>query len=255
MNNENSGSQKSIFEASEDKLTFSDHRTSGGRRNIGAAGYKDPGAVDASKSDFLVNFGESLSISPAEHGFETIKVGCAWDMSSAPDTSFFGKLFKRNKNIHIDLDLGCLYELKDGTRGALQAFGKLHGNLEQPPYIALSRDEREGDEAGDDEFMRISGKNWNQISRIFIYAYIYKGAPNWEVIKPQIHVTVPHHKPLVVVPSVHRTDLSLCVIAGIENRRDGIVLTNNTEYYPGHAEMDRALGFGLEWEDGEKDKQ
>ena len=37
----------------------------------------------------------------------------------------------------IDLDLGCLFELKDGRKGSVQALGKAFGSLQNPPYIAL----------------------------------------------------------------------------------------------------------------------
>ena len=57
---------------------------------------------------------------------------------------------------------------------------------------------------------------------------------------------------MVVVPDVHKDELAVCAITMIENVRNGIKLTNHTEYFPGHAEMDRAFGFGLEWDEGKK---
>lgn len=51
---------------------------------------------------------------------------------------------------------------------------------------------------------------------------------------------------------MERSELNVCVIAGLENVRNGIKLSHYTEYYPGHAEMDRAFGYGLQWDDGEK---
>ena len=43
------------------------------------------------------------------------------DNKIVQDTSFIGKLLKRTRPVDIDLDLGILYELKDGRRGAIQA--------------------------------------------------------------------------------------------------------------------------------------
>jgi tellurite resistance protein TerA len=57
---------------------------------------------------------------------------------------------------------------------------------------------------------------------------------------------------MIVTPQVDRSEQSVCVIAEVENVRNGIKLTNHTEYFPGHAEMDRAFAFGLSWSDGEK---
>jgi tellurite resistance protein TerA len=57
---------------------------------------------------------------------------------------------------------------------------------------------------------------------------------------------------MVVTIGSHHKNLGICAIAGLENVRNGIKLTNHTEYFPGHAEMDRAFGYGLEWDNGTK---
>ena len=44
----------------------------------------------------------------------------------------------------IDLDLGCLYELKDGRKGSVQALGNSFGSLQYPPFVALDGDDRTG---------------------------------------------------------------------------------------------------------------
>ena len=85
-----------------------------------------------------------------------------------------------------------------------------------------------------------------------MYVYIYNGIPNWAIIRPQIQVSIAGEHPMVVVPDVHKDELAVCAITMIENVRNGIKLTNHTEYFPGHAEMDRAFGYGLEWDVGTK---
>jgi tellurite resistance protein TerA len=126
------------------------------------------------------------------------------------------------------------------------------GNLEQAPYIALSGDERTGKTEGLDEFIMINGQKWPEIKRILVYVYIYNGNAVWEVLKPQIQLHLPGQKPMVVTLTNENKTLPLCAIAGLENVRNGIRFTNYTEYFPGHAEMDRAFGFGLEWTGGHK---
>jgi len=239
------GSLSSIQNATKSRAKFS-----GRGRARGAAGYVNPSDVSGNY-DFVKQSGETQSISPPEGGFTKIKVGAAWDNLFVEDTALFG-LIKKKRKANIDLDLGCLYELEDGTRGAIQAFGKLFGKIKEPPYIRLSEDERTGDSDGDDEFMMINGRKWPEIKRILVYVYIYDGAMDWAQVKPQIQIRVPNQPPIVVTLSAHMKDLGLCVIAGLENVRNGIVVTNYTEYFPGHAEMDRAYGFGLEWDDGRK---
>ena len=168
---------------------------------------------------------------------------------------FFEKLLGR---IHlvtqnpVDLDLGCLYELQNGQRGAIQAFGKRFGVLDDAPYIQLSGDERTGETEGQDETLTVNGSKWPEIKRIVLYIYIYEGASNWDTVKPQIQLRVPGQKPVVVTLKAHRDYMPICAIASLENIRDGIRLTTHLEYYPGHDAMDRAFGFGLEWEQGQK---
>lgn len=36
----------------------------------------------------------------------------------------------------VDLDLGCLYELADGSKGVIQALGNSFGSQHRPPYIS-----------------------------------------------------------------------------------------------------------------------
>jgi tellurite resistance protein TerA len=58
---------------------------------------------------------------------------------------------------------------------------------------------------------------------------------------------------MIVTLQTFRSELSLCALAELENVRGGMKLKSHTEYYPGHAEMDRAFGYGLHWSDGAKD--
>jgi len=240
------GSLDSLSEATRSRVQFSGHG-----KSLGAAGYIDPNDQEIN-ADFLGRRGDSLSVSPPKEGFGDVRIGAAWNNRFVPDQSFFGKLFNKSKPVDIDLDLGILYELKDGSRGAVQAFGELMGNYSEPPFLSLSGDERTGNAAGDDEYIHLNGKRWTEFKRILIYVYIYQGAMDWAMVKPQIQIHIPDQKPMVVTLSSHNKGLGLCAIAGVENVRNGMVVTNYTEYFPGHAEMDRAFGFGIEWEEGFK---
>lgn len=236
----------SLSEASRDRSQFSGHG-----RSRGSAGYVDPNDQDQNV-DFLGRRNDTISVTPPQAGFAEIQIAAAWDAQDRPDTSFLGRLMKKTKPCDIDLDLGILYEMKDGSRGAIQAFGEVFGSYDDFPYMALSGDERTGRSLGDDEYIRINGKKWDTVKRILIYVYIYQGALDWAQVKPQIHVRVPGQKQMVVSLSSHHKEMAICAIAGIENVRNGLRITNYTEYFPGHAEMDRAFGYGLEWDNGVK---
>ena len=247
-----SGSGQALSDANRNRSKFSAHGRTG--RALGAAGYVDPNDVSG-QYDFLSHTGEKIAISPPDAGFGKIKIGAAWNNVKVPDTSFIGRMLKRSTDANVDIDLGCLYEMTDGRRGAIQALGRQMGHFNHAPFIKHSGDERTGDRDGDDEALFINGAQWPQIRRVLVYVYIYGGVTDWAQVRPQIQLYLPDSKPLVISLSTHMKDLALCAIAELVNIRDGISVTNFTEYFPGHAEMDRAHGFGLEWDDGDKDAE
>ncbi|MGB4058240.1 MAG: Tellurium resistance protein TerA [Alphaproteobacteria bacterium] len=247
MTKDSKTSLDSITEANRYRAEFSGHGAA-----LGAAGVR-VGSFDPENCAYLRKPGESLAISPGEDGFKYIIIGAAWDNVAAKNSGLLGKLITKATGKGVDLDVGCLYELADGTRGSIQAFGDKHGQFDTPPYIFLSHDERSGDKDGYDEHIMINGAHWDKIKRIVVYFYIYQGAPNWSEINPRIVLDVPGENDLAVTLNAHDDALCICAVGGIENIRGGIKLTNYTEYFPGHEEMDRAFGFGLEWTDGTKD--
>jgi len=241
------GSQASLEEADRDRAQRSSH---GG---LGAVGYVSEADRHQSRA-FLSSPGEVAVVDPPPGGLPHFQIAVAWDnvaveRAPGPISRFF-----RKKILHrgVDLDLGCLYKLKNGLRGGLQSFGEMHGSLESEPYIGLSHDERTGDKKGPDELIAVNGSHWDKIEEILIYVYIYDGARNWASVRPQVQVRVPGEQPMIVTLNTAKNRMPVCAVAGIESVRSGIRLTSYLEYFPGHAEMDRAFGYGLEWESGVK---
>ncbi len=218
---------------------------------LGQAGVQDIAAKMAG-GEFLTRTGDQVAVSPGANGFDDIYIGCAWNIRKTTNT-FWGRLLGLSSTRRVDLDLGVLYELSDGTRGALQALGAADGAYDAPPYIVLSHDERSGLKDGDDEYMRVNGKLWEKIKRLLIYVYIYDGAVDWADVAPMVQVQITGQKPLSVRPQMARHNLSVCAVAMMEQTRGGFILSNLTQYFPGQAEMDRAFGFGVTWQDGTKE--
>ena len=239
-------SADSLAKATESVVDFSGHGAA-----LGAAGYRSA-SDHPDNCEFLSEPGQGIAVSPGENGFDSMLIGVAWDNIRVENSGFFGRFFKKVTKVGVDLDIGCLYEMQDGTRGSIQAFGEKFGDYNTAPYISLSGDERTGDAEGHDEYMLVNGAKWHEIKRILVYIYIYKGAPSWSEIKPQVVIDVPGENDLYVTLGAHDDALCLCAVGELENVRGGIKLTNRTEYFPGHEEMDRAFGFGLTWEDGKK---
>lgn len=238
---------QSIIEATESRAHFSGHG-----KALGAAGHRER-SEGPGNSTFLRDPGQSLSISPPETGFKNFTISASWDSRETSRKGLLGKLIKAPKLQPVDIDLGCLYELQDGTRGAIQAFGDKFGAFNDAPYIALSQDERDGRRAGPDEWLTVNGQFWVSVRRMLVYLYIYRGASRWSQVKPRVDIDIPGQEDLIVTLGAHDDSLSLCAVGGLENVRNGIKLTNYTEYFPGHLEMDRAFGFGLNWDEGTKE--
>ena len=242
-----SGSNDSIIKATQSTDEFSGHGDASG-----AAGVIENPVQNA--QDLLDKSGESQIFSPPEGGFKNFHVGLAWNNIIVEKTGGFLGLMKKAMKKGVDLDLGCFYELQDGTRGVLQPFGELFGNLNRPPYIALSGDERTGDAQGDDEYFTINGFKWPQIKRILVYSYIYQGATDWSQIKPDLTIDLKMSdvEPLHVQPALKTSKMTVCALAMIKNVKDGVQISTHGEYFTSQAAMDRAFGFGLQWEDGAK---
>ena len=246
MTDKKSASQSSLESATRWQSKFSSHGTS-----LGAAGKRILN-YDPTNATTLSKPGQSVAVSPQEQCFNHITIGAAWDPVTKLRKGPLGSLLNLKKKTNIDLDIGCLYELQNGERGAIQAFGEKWGTIDKPPYIALSGDERTGDTEGFDEQLNIIGENWPHIKRALIYLYIYDTRETWAGINPRVLIDIPGEEDLAVTLSHHEQHLQLCAIGMIENIRGGLKLTNISEYYHGHEDMDRAFGFGLNWEDGEK---
>lgn len=157
------------------------------------------------------------------------------------------------KESAVDLDLGCLYELKDGRKGSVQALGGNFGTLESFPYIALDADDRTGDNSGG-ENLRVNGAEISQFRRILVYTFIYEGIANWQDADGVAAVRCPGNPDVIVKLDDYNTSERMCAIAMMENAGDHTLSVEKlVKFFEGHAEMDKAYGWGLRWIKGKKE--
>lgn len=181
-----------------------------------------------------------------------ITVNLNWNQKPPQPKGLLGSVFG-GSNKGIDLDLGCLFELKNGTKGAVQALGNAFGNLQNPPYIMLDKDDRSGS-SSDGENLFINGGKISEINRILVYTFIYEGVPNWGetdgivTIKPQFGDNI------VVKLDEHDNKKTMCALALLENvKNETFGIERQVRYFSGHQEMDKAYNWGLKWVSGSKD--
>lgn len=177
-----------------------------------------------------------------------IVINLNWSQPQQKNSGFFSRLIGGNG---IDLDLACLFELRDGTIGAIQALGNHFGELNYPPYIALDGDDRTGAVAAG-ETIRVNGKYADKIRRILIYTFIYEGAANWEEAKGVVTVNCPGSPELVVRMDEYGSRKHTCAIALLENVGGTFSVEKVVEFFDDSEQMDHAFDWGLRWTVGRK---
>ena len=153
----------------------------------------------------------------------------------------------------IDLDLGCLFELKIGLKGTVQALGNSFGNLILPPFIALDGDDRSGSSTNG-ENLRVNGQMISMIKRILVFTFIYEGAANWKEANGVVTIKCPGSQEIIVRMDEYGSNLPMCAIALLENHNDETFSVEKiVKFYQNHRFMDQDFHWGLRWVPGRKD--
>lgn len=153
--------------------------------------------------------------------------------------------------VKIDLDLACMYELKDGTKGVVQPLGNFLGELNSPPYIQLSGDDRFG--SGSGETLYINLDHQDEFKRLLIFVYIYDGTPAFD--RTHAIITLyPSSGPRVEIGLDERAPQARsCAVFMLENVKGELTVRREVKYVYGfQAELDRLYGWGLQWGRGYK---
>ncbi|MEV5408926.1 hypothetical protein AB0K60_08815 [Thermopolyspora sp. NPDC052614] len=161
--------------------------------------------------------------------------------------------WKTSQRAPIDLDLCCLWELADGSRGCVQALG---GKFTVPrsgadPVIALDRDDRRGGDTG--ENIRVDLGQADRVRRILVFAHIYDGVPNWAAADAVATVYPVSGPPIEVLLDEANPHARVCAIFMLHNADGELRIRREVRYFArGHRAMDAAYGWGLGWGPGRK---
>jgi tellurite resistance protein TerA len=223
-------------------------RPSGGGSGGGSAG---GGGVSLSKVT-LTKASPSVSLTKRGATGGQLRVNLQWSSGAAPQKKgLFGRLTGGGGG--IDLDLACLWEFSDGSKGVVQALG----NAFQAPYhgapiIRLDGDDRSGSAAsGENMFIDLS--RVNEIRRILVFAFIYEGVPNWASADGVVTLYPAQGPEIEVRLDEADTGAPTCVIALLENQGGELTVRREVRYIRGgQADVDRAYGWGMNWTPGRK---
>lgn len=155
--------------------------------------------------------------------------------------------------VNVDLDLGCLYELEDGTKGVVQPLGGFFGSLNAPPYIKLSGDDRFGAPSGETIYVNLDHRE--EIKRLLVFVYIYDQTPAFD----RTHAVVtlfPSNGPRIEIElDEHAPQARSCAVFTVENVKGDLMVRREVKFVYGfQAELDRLYGWGLQWGRGYKTK-
>ncbi|CAM4407064.1 TerD domain-containing protein [Paenibacillus alkaliterrae] len=188
--------------------------------------------------------GDVINLQKGAGSLGEIVVNLNWNQKKT--TGFFGR------SNGVDLDVGCLFELKDGLKGSVQALGNSFGDFTRAPYVSLDGDDRTGSNKTG-ENLRINGNKVSEIKRIVVYAYIYEGATNWAEAAGVITIKQSGGPDIEVRMDEHNNRMGMCAIAMIENVNDQTFsIQRLVQYFSGHRQLDEAYGWGLRWVQGSK---
>lgn len=196
--------------------------------------------------------GEKVSLVKKAEGLGEILINLNWNTRSE-NRGFLSRLFLgKGEPQGIDLDLGCLYELKSGRKGVVQALGKAFGSLKNPPYIALDGDDRTG-AVTTGENLRIDGNKIAEIRRVLVFTYIYEGVANWQQANAAVTIKYPGAEDLIIKMDEYSSSKKMCALALFTNQNDQTFSVEKlVMFYNRHKELDAAYNWGLNWVAGRK---
>lgn len=190
--------------------------------------------------------GDKKTINLEKTGTNLIHVNLNWD---APEVKKKFSLLGGFSGDAPDLDLGCMYRMKDGSMGVIQPLGKSFGSRNAPPFILLDQDDRTGESA--------SGENLvihrpDLVDMVMIFALIYEGAKNFTTVNGRVTVTDQKGNEVYVKLDSPDPRYGFCAVCTFKNTGGALELKKEELYFPGHREADQHFGFGFRWQRGSK---
>ncbi|CAM5266546.1 Tellurium resistance OS=Streptomyces tendae OX=1932 GN=GUR47_28520 PE=3 SV=1 [Streptomyces tendae] len=205
----------------------------------------------------LTKAAPSVSLTKQGGTSGAMRVNLNWQVRK--QFSGWGRKLGRPVAMHddLDLDLCCLYELSDGSKGVVQALGNAFGALHQPPFIHLDGDDRTG-AVSTGENLTISLDHQRYFRRILVFVTIYEGARSFAdlhatvTLQPQYGAAVDFSLDECTVPS------TVCALALITNTGNDLVVQREARYLvpergvSPQRTVDYAYGWGMNWTPGRK---
>ncbi len=196
--------------------------------------------------------GDKINLQKRENtSLGELVINLNWTQKNPYQKGIMNSLFGSGSK-SIDLDLGCFFEMKDGSKGIVQALGNSFGYYHDFPYVQLDGDDRSGSSTTG-ENLRINGGRIADFKRILIFTYIYEGAVNWSEAMGVVTIKNPQGPEIIVRMDEYGSNLMMCGIALLENQNnETFSIEKLVTFHKGHRELDAAYNLGLKWTAGSK---
>jgi tellurite resistance protein TerA len=203
----------------------------------------------------LTKAAPTVSLTKRDGGM--LRVNLNWNARppAQPGAGGFFKKLATHANPDLDLDLGCLYEFTDGSKGVVQALGNSFTAAPKngpSPLIRLDGDDRSGANSGG-ENLYIDLAQAASIERILVFALIYEGAANWAAAAG-VATLYPASGPSITINlDDPREGARICAIALVIEDGGDVVIKREVNYINGgQRALDEAYGWGMRWAAGRK---
>lgn len=172
---------------------------------------------------------------------------------------FFASLLGGNSA--IDLDLGCFYELADGSKNVIDGvqFSKgnggprdrktRQGRYTDSPWVWHTGDDR-GAAAGSGENIIVNPNN--SIKRMVIYCFIYEGVAKWAETNGVVTIKVSGNPDIEVEMGKQNDTKKFCAIAEILFSPTSLQVKKLVTFHNSHSDCDKTYNWGMQWAAGSK---
>ncbi len=207
-----------------------------------------PSSVSLSKIT-LEKKGEKKLLSLEKKEGQRIRINLNWDskgLDQQPKKGFFSSLLGGGGD--VDLDLGCMFEMKDGHKGVIQPLGGYLGSESSSPFILLDKDDRSGS-ASDGENMTIFKPEL--LKKVLIFSFIYEGTARFSDVNGRLTINTGSEEITIKLDNPE-AGKKFCAVGLFENKGNGLELSKQEIYFDNHKPCDEHYGFGFSWKAGRK---
>jgi len=200
----------------------------------------------------LKSKGSTFEIQPKTGRAEEILVTLNCSRVVKPSKhKFLGRMLQQDDddNSEVEFNLGCLYQLRDGKKGAIQMLGAVYGAYDKAPYILhMADDPREVEMEG--ESIRINERFIKRLKRILFYVFTEEKDPQWDKANPVVSIKHAGSPEILLKLKDQESDMNLCALALFNNTGNSICVSREARFFYGHEDMDLAYQWGIGWAGG-----